>query len=50
MIRSELADRGLPNLWAPRYLVPVEAIPVLATGKLDLRGCRLLAEEALIGE
>ncbi len=50
MIRSELADRGLPNLWAPRYLVPVEAIPVLATGKLDLRGCRLLAEEALIEE
>ncbi len=50
MIRRELADRGLPNLWAPRYLVPVEAIPVLATGKMDLRGCRLLAEEALIEE
>ncbi len=50
MIRTELASRGLPNLWAPRYLVPVEAIPVLATGKLDLRGCRLLAEEALMEE
>ncbi len=50
MIRLELAKRGLPNLWAPRYLVPVEAIPVLATGKLDLRGCRLLAEEALMEE
>ncbi len=48
MIRSKLAERGLPNLWVPRYLVPVEAIPVLATGKLDLRGCRLLAEEALM--
>lgn len=46
-IRAQLAARDLPNLWAPRYLVPVEAIPVLATGKLDLRGCRLLAEEAL---
>ena len=31
----------------PKYLVPVESIPVLATGKLDLRGCKLLAEEAL---
>ena len=47
-LRAKLAERELPNLWAPRYLVPVEAIPVLATGKLDLRGCRLLAEEALI--
>jgi len=37
----------MPTLWAPKYLVPVESIPVLATGKLDLRGCKLLAEEAL---
>ena len=49
-LRSELAKRDYPNLWAPKYLVPVEAIPILATGKLDLRGCRLLAEEALIEE
>ena len=42
-----LADKGMPTLWAPRYLVPVEAIPVLPTGKLDLRACKLLAEEAL---
>lgn len=46
-IRTMLADRGMPTLWAPKYLVPVEAIPVLPTGKLDLRGCKLLAEEAL---
>ena len=46
-LRSELARLEYPNLWAPKYLVPVEAIPVLPTGKLDLRGCRLLAEEAL---
>ncbi len=47
-IRIKLAERELPNLWAPRYLVPVEAIPLLASGKLDLRGCHLLAEEALV--
>ncbi|MBQ9095946.1 MAG: AMP-binding protein [Akkermansia sp.] len=46
-IRTMLADMAMPTLWAPKYLVPVEAIPVLATGKLDLRGCKLLAEEAL---
>lgn len=46
-IRTMLADKGMPTLWAPKYLVPVEAIPVLPTGKLDLRGCKLLAEEAL---
>ena len=47
-IRAELSRLEYPNLWAPKYLVPVEAIPVLPTGKLDLRGCRLLAEEALM--
>jgi acyl-[acyl-carrier-protein]-phospholipid O-acyltransferase/long-chain-fatty-acid--[acyl-carrier-protein] ligase len=46
-IRTMLADMAMPTLWAPKYLVPVEAIPALATGKLDLRGCKLLAEEAL---
>ena len=46
-IRTMLADMDMPTLWAPKYLVPVEGIPVLATGKLDLRGCKLLAEEAL---
>ena len=46
-IRTMLADMDMPTLWAPKYLVPVESIPVLPTGKLDLRACKLLAEEAL---
>ncbi len=46
-IRNLMQDRQIPTLWAPKYLVPVEAIPTLPTGKLDLRGCKLLAEEAL---
>ncbi len=46
-IRTMLADMEMPTLWAPKYLVPVESIPALATGKLDLRGCKLLADEAL---
>ena len=46
-VRTALAERQMPTLWAPKYIVPVEAIPVLPTGKLDLRSCKLLAEEAL---
>ena len=46
-IRTGLAERQMPTLWAPKYVVPVEAIPILPTGKLDLRNCKLLAEEAL---
>ena len=50
MLHTELAKRGLPNLWAPRYLVAVPSIPVLASGKQDLQGCRQLANEALFGK
>ncbi len=46
-IRSHLADQGIPRLWAPREIIPVEAIPMLPTGKLDLKGCNILAQEAL---
>ena len=46
-IRNALNERQMPTLWAPKYIVPVEAIPILPTGKLDLRNCKLLAEEAL---
>ncbi len=46
-IRSHLVDSGLPRLWAPREIIPVEAIPMLPTGKMDLKGCQILACEAL---
>ncbi len=46
-IRDALAARDFPNLWVPRYIVPVEEIPLLGSGKLDLKRCRQLAEEAL---
>jgi len=35
-LRRVLTEAGLPNLWIPKHNVRVEAIPVLATGKLDL--------------
>ncbi len=48
IIRSAFAARAIPNLWVPRNLLPVEQIPVLPTGKLDLRRCKLLAAESLL--
>lgn len=43
LVRREMAAKGLPNLWIPRVFFQVEAVPVLASGKLDLRGCQDLA-------
>jgi acyl-[acyl-carrier-protein]-phospholipid O-acyltransferase/long-chain-fatty-acid--[acyl-carrier-protein] ligase len=44
-----LSAQGLPNLFIPRrdHFIKVDAIPVLGTGKLDLREIRRVAEEAL---
>ena len=43
MIREKLLGAGVPGLWVPRLIRRVETIPVLGTGKLDLKGCRELA-------
>ncbi len=44
-----LGAKGLPNLFLPRrdHFIRVDAIPILGTGKLDLRAIRKVAEEAL---
>lgn len=46
-ICRDLASYGLPPIWlpSPDSFCQVEAIPVLSTGKLDLRHLKLLAEE-----
>ncbi len=46
-IRTYMVEQGLPRLWCPREIIPVETIPALPTGKMDLRGCQMLANEAL---
>jgi acyl-[acyl-carrier-protein]-phospholipid O-acyltransferase/long-chain-fatty-acid--[acyl-carrier-protein] ligase len=48
---ESLGAAGLPNLYIPRrdHFIKVDAIPVLGTGKLDLRAVRRVAEEALGG-
>lgn len=43
-VRRDLAAKGLPNLWIPKVYHRVDAVPTLASGKLDLRKCQELAE------
>jgi acyl-[acyl-carrier-protein]-phospholipid O-acyltransferase/long-chain-fatty-acid--[acyl-carrier-protein] ligase len=42
-LRAALRAADVPNLWVPRTIRRVEAIPVLASGKLDLGKCKELA-------
>ncbi len=42
-VRAALSEIGVPNLWIPKMVQRVDTIPVLASGKLDLAGCKTLA-------
>ena len=42
-LRAKLADTGMPNLWFPKIIRVVEKIPMLGTGKTDLKRCKELA-------
>src|SRR5437867_1583858 len=44
-LRAALSEIGVPNLWIPKTVQRVDAIPVLASGKLDLVACKALATE-----
>lgn len=48
-VLAKLATMGLPNLFIPSrsQFVQVEALPILGTGKLDLRGVKRIAMERL---
>ena len=48
-ILDRLAADGLPNLFIPSRanFVKVEALPLLGTGKMDLRGLKRIAMERL---
>ncbi len=45
-LRKKLNEAGVPNLWAPKTIRKIDAIPVLASGKLDLQKCKELATRA----
>ncbi len=42
-LRYRLLDEGLPSLWCPKQILYVPEIPVLASGKLDIKGCEEFA-------
>lgn len=42
-VRTKLIDAGLPTLWIPKQIRQVEKIPLMATGKLDIRACQEIA-------
>ena len=42
-LRYKLLDEGLSSLWCPKRILPVSEIPVLASGKLDIKSCEVLA-------
>jgi len=44
-LRYKLMDMGLPSLWCPKMFIPTDQIPVLASGKLDIKGCQDIAEQ-----
>src|SRR5437764_3117240 len=44
-LRDKLRDAGVPNLWIPKKICRADSIPVLASGKLDLKKCQELAAE-----
>lgn len=43
-LRYKLLDEGLSSLWCPKMIVPVSEIPILASGKLDIKSCEKLAK------
>jgi acyl-[acyl-carrier-protein]-phospholipid O-acyltransferase/long-chain-fatty-acid--[acyl-carrier-protein] ligase len=44
-LRYKLLDQGLSSLWCPKRIIPVTEIPVLASGKLDIKSCENLAKQ-----
>jgi acyl-[acyl-carrier-protein]-phospholipid O-acyltransferase/long-chain-fatty-acid--[acyl-carrier-protein] ligase len=49
---SRLDECGLPNLWVPRAkaFYRIEELPVLATGKMDIRAVKRMAASLDLGE
>ena len=43
-LRYKLLDEGISSLWCPKQIIYVPEIPVLASGKLDLKSCEALAK------
>jgi acyl-[acyl-carrier-protein]-phospholipid O-acyltransferase/long-chain-fatty-acid--[acyl-carrier-protein] ligase len=49
LVREKLLAAGVPGLWVPKVVQRVDKIPVLGTGKLDLKTAREMATAAVKG-
>jgi acyl-[acyl-carrier-protein]-phospholipid O-acyltransferase/long-chain-fatty-acid--[acyl-carrier-protein] ligase len=43
-LTTQLRKEGFPNLWIPKFIKKVDEIPLLGTGKLNLRKIQELAK------
>ncbi len=43
-IKLALLKKGIPAIWAPKEVLKVAAIPILASGKLDIKACKGLVD------
>lgn len=43
-LRHRLLEHGVPALWIPKRMIRVTDIPVLASGKLDIKACEAIAK------
>ena len=46
-LRYKLLDEGISSLWCPKRIISIKEIPVLASGKLDIKSCENLAKANL---
>ncbi|MBN1866255.1 hypothetical protein JW916_03085 [Candidatus Sumerlaeota bacterium] len=48
-VHTKLKESGLPNLWMPALanMTTIDKIPILGSGKVDLKALRAIAEERL---
>lgn len=46
-LRHALLEQGVPALWIPKRIAYLPGIPVLASGKLDMKGCEQAASRAM---
>lgn len=42
-LRYRLLEKGIPTLWIPKTVIEVHEIPILASGKLNLKECQEIA-------
>ncbi len=52
LLLTKLDETGLPNLWVPKSkaFYKVEEIPILGTGKMDIKAVKTLARQLDIGD